>query len=339
MWIFMKKRLILFIVLILILPSCSALDDKKSSAEFFAMDTYMTITAYGDNSAQAVEAAQKRVEELDNLLNAEDENSESSKLNTKGESKLSEDVFDLVSSAIEYSRLSRGSFNPTMHNISKMWGFIDKNYRVPEKSELNSALALSNPEDVILDKKTKTVKFGKKGMELDLGGIAKGYASSEVKRILTDYGVYSAVINLGGNVQTLGKKPDSSSWNVALQNPDGDGYLASLRLSDKAVVTSGGYERFFEKDGVAYHHILNPDDGYPASSGLKSVSIISDDGVFADAMSTALFVMGEKKAVKFWKKCEKSFDFVLLTDDDRLLVTSGISDIVQSEYSVTIISE
>lgn len=334
----MKKITALIMITIIILCSCSISGgEKKAVADFFSMDTYMSVTAYGDEAQSAVDAAKKRIEELDSLLNAEDKNSEIFRLNSDGKVVLGENSFELVTLALEYSSLTDGAFNPALHPLSELWGFIDKKYRVPDKKEITDALKLSDTENIIPNKKNKTVKLLKSGMEIDLGGIAKGYAAAEAARVMSGYNISGAIINLGGNVRTVGKKPDGSLWNVAIKNPVGDGYLANVKTTDKAVVTSGGYERYFEKNGRTYHHILNPDNGYPADSGLKSVTIISDNDTLADALSTALFVMGEKKAERFYKKSKLGFDFILLTDDDRLICSKGAADILSSDYEINVI--
>lgn len=150
----------------------------------------------------------------------------------------------------------------------------------------------------------------------------------------------AGLVSLGGNVQLLGAKSDGSAWKVAVESPDEDGnYLGILQAKDKAVITSGGYERYFEKNGKKYHHIIDPATGYPAENGLTSVTIVSDDGTLADGLSTSLFIMGKEKAEKFWKKYSDKFDVILLTDDDQLYVSEGIADDFQSDYKVNIMKK
>ena len=177
-------------------------------------------------------------------------------------------------------------------------------------------------------------------MKIDFGGIAKGYTSSRIMQIYKKCGVTSGLVSLGGNVQLLGAKPDGSAWKVAVESPDEDGnYLGILQAKDKAVITSGGYERYFEKNGKKYHHIIDPSTGYPAENGLTSVTIISDDGTLADGLSTSLFIMGKEKAEKFWKKYNDKFDVILLTDDEQLYVSEGIADDFQSDYKVNVMKK
>ena len=176
-----------------------------------------------------------------------------------------------------------------------------------------------------ITKKVTEAKYGIKGMEIDLGGIAKGYTGDRVMQVFKKAGIYSGLISLGGNVQALGSKPDGSPWRVAIQDPQNElEYLGVLEISDKAVITSGGYERFFEEDGVRYHHIIDPRTGYPADSGLISATIISEDGTLADGLSTSLFIMGKDEAEEFWRANSDKFDYILESADGRLYVTEGV---------------
>ena len=186
---------------------------------------------------------------------------------------------------------------------------------------------------------TMKAAFEDAGMEIDLGGIAKGYTSSRIMEIFKEYDVDSGLVNLGGNVQTYRTKTDGSKWRVAVQSPEDESqYIGVIDVSDKAVITSGGYVRYFEQDGKIYHHIIDPATGYPAESGLKSVTIVSDDGTLADGLSTSLFIMGKDKACEFWKAHSDEFDFVLLTDDDNMYISAGIAADYSSDHEYEVIS-
>lgn len=174
---------------------------------------------------------------------------------------------------------------------------------------------------------------------IDFGGIAKGYTSSRVMEIFRQNGVEHGIISLGGNVQALNSKPDNSSWRVAVQKPDGDGsYLGILSVDNKAVITSGGYERYFKQNGMTYHHIINPSTGYPSDSDLTSVTIVCEDGTTADALSTSLFVMGLADAMDFYRNSGIAFDMILYDRDGKLYVTQDIADSFSSDIDVEIIS-
>ncbi|MDO5132387.1 MAG: FAD:protein FMN transferase [Eubacteriales bacterium] len=182
------------------------------------------------------------------------------------------------------------------------------------------------------------LRFGLPGMEIDLGGIAKGYTGNRVMEIFKEHGISHGLISLGGNVQALGSKEDGSAWRVAIQNPEsGQGYLGILDIKDKAVITSGGYERYFEQDGVRYHHIIDPRTGYPADSGLLSATIVSEDGTLADGLSTSLFIMGKEEAEKYWRVHPDLFDYILEDADGTLYVTEGAADLLTTDAKTVII--
>lgn len=338
----MKKYFcILFTVSAVFLSACNSITDKDQAApceaELFAMDTYMKLTAYGENAETAVKQSQKKIEELDRLLSAEQSDSEIYKLNKNRSISPSADTLSLLKKAIEYSEMTGGSFNPTLHPITELWGFTTKKYRVPEKSEIDKLLPYAVTDNVIIY--DNSIELKNSETEVDLGGIAKGYTSSKIAEIFIENGVKSGIINLGGNVRTIGTKPDGSEWNVAIENPDPDSsYLGILKTHGKAVITSGGYERNFEQNGKIYHHIIDPSTGYPADNGLVSVTVVTENDTLADALSTALFVMGEEKAVDFWKNSSEAFDIILYTDKDKLIVSEGIRNSFSSDYEIGYVS-
>ena len=199
----------------------------------------------------------------------------------------------------------------------QLWGFDTKNYKVPNKKELESTLKNINESKIKYDSKTRVAKLDKK-MKIDFGGIAKGYTSSEVMKVFKDNGIKSGLVSLGGNVQALGAKPDGSKWKVAVQNPDSDeSYIGVLEIAGKAVITSGGYERYFEKDGKIYHHILNPFTGYPYETHLQQVTIISDASVDGDALSTTCFALGLEEGSKLIKSLDE-IEAIFVTDDGNI---------------------
>lgn len=308
--------------------------------DVFAMDTYMTLTAYGDKAQEAIDKAEERINELDKMLSTGDEQSEISILNKKGKAILSEDAYLLTKCSLNLYKETNGIFDISIYPVMQAWGFPTQKYRVPKKEELKKLLKLTDATKISLNDETKEVKFNMEGMKIDLGGIAKGYTSSEIMDIFKDYDIKSGIVSLGGNVQTYGYKTDGSKWRVAVQNPDNtDNYLGVLETHDKAVITSGGYERYFEKDGKTYHHIIDPATGYPADSGLTSVTIISDNGMLADGLSTSLFIMGLDKAKEFWASHSDQFDAIFLTKDNELYVTEGIQSDFSSDFKVKVIQK
>ena len=184
------------------------------------------------------------------------------------------------------------------------------------------------------------ITFGIPGMEIDLGGIAKGYTSSRVMEIFKEYGVEHGLVSLGGNVQALGGKQDGNPWRVAIQNPESElDYLGVLEIKDKCVITSGGYERFFEQDGVRYHHIIDPRTGSPAGSGIISSTIISSDGALADGLSTSLFIMGLEEAEKYWRANADKFDFVLEDRSGKLYISEGAAKMITTEMDMEVVKK
>lgn len=312
---------------------------NESSQEVFAMDTYMTVTAYGKNAKKAVDASIAEIKRLDALLSTGDKDSEIAKLNVNKSATLSEDGGYLVQRGIELSAMTDGAFDIAIYPVMQEWGFPTKDFKVPDDAALKELLKLADVSKIDYDSKSREISYEEADMEIDLGGIAKGYTSSRIMDIFKEYDVDSGLVNLGGNVQTYRTKTDGSKWRVAVQSPkDESQYIGVVDVSNKAVITSGGYERYFEQDGKIYHHIIDPATGYPAESGLKSVTIVSDDGTLADGLSTSLFIMGKDKACEFWKAHSDEFDFVLLTDDDSMYISEGIADDYSSDYEYEVIN-
>lgn len=315
-------------------------DTIPASKEFFAMDTYMEVDAYGDNGEKAVAKAEKEVNKLDSVLSTGKSTSEISKLNKNKKQVVSADTMSLIKESIKISKETNSAFNPTIYPLMELWGFTTKNYYVPKDNEIKPLLNHMDIDNIKIDERKNEVSFKDSNMKIDLGAIAKGYTSSKIIDIFKENNIKSGMVTLGGNVQVLGKKPDGSLWKVGIQNPISESeYLGVLQASNKAVITSGGYERNFTKNGKTYHHILDPSNGYPANNGLTSVTIISSDGTLADALSTSLFVMGKDKAIDFYKKKNYDFDFILYTSNDKLIISDGIEDIFSSDLDIKVVNK
>ncbi|MDD7739715.1 MAG: FAD:protein FMN transferase [Fusicatenibacter sp.] len=304
--------------------------EEKESRDIFAMDTFMTVTAYGSMANEAVEKAEQEITRLDQLLSTGDETSEVYRINQEGGGTLSEDTALLTEYSLSLYESTGGAFDFAIYPLMKAWGFTDGNYQVPTEQTIAELLPLTDVSLVHYENASKELSFEREGMQIDFGGIAKGYTSDRIMELYRSLGVTSGLVNLGGNVQVLGTKPDGTLWNVAIRSPESsDEYLGILKASDCAVITSGGYERYFEQDGKTYHHILDPATGYPASSGLISVTIVSQKGILSDGLSTALLVMGKDHAVSYWKNHSDEFDAILETEDGTLYITSGIEDLFE----------
>lgn len=292
------------------------------------MGTVIQLKVYGVNAEEASEKALKRISEIENKMSVNIETSEISKLNDKagisGE-KLSLDTYSVIAKSVEYSKLTEGALDATIEPIVKLWGIGTDKERVPTKKEIDEKLKLVNYNDIILDDKNSTVQLKKTEEAIDLGAIAKGYTADEIKKVLLDNKISSAIINLGGNVFALGKKLDGTSWNIGIQNPlstRGE-YLGTVSVNDKSIVTSGNYERFFIVDGKRYHHIFDPKTGYPAEKGLISTTIISDKSIDGDALSTSTYILGLQKGLKLVESI-KGVEGIFITNDKKVYVTPGL---------------
>ena len=333
----MKRFSILIAALCLCLTGCGK-QTTEATAQIFAMDTVMEVAAYGEHAEQAVKYTEKRIEELENRLSRTKADSLVSGLNRDGSIRhLTYDYWNLIARAKEYRDATNGAFDITIAPVMDAWGFTGDSFRVPERSELDELLKHVNSDEIqIQEEPAHSVTLGE-GQAIDLGGIAKGYTSDCVEAVFYDHEIENGKISLGGNVFVLGTKPDGSDWRVGIKDPRNESGLAAiLSLRDAYAITSGGYERYFEENGKTYHHIIDPATGYPADSGLLSVTVVAADngpdwagagnGAMCDAFSTALFVMGEEQALDFWRNGGYDFDLVLVTEDGRVVITAGLAD-------------
>ena len=322
-----RQFLAVLLLLLTALSGCGRTDLEAQEAEnsFFAMNTYMTFTAYGEGAEDALVDARVRVEEVEALWSVTDEESEIYQANHSGGEpvNVSEETAELVSFALEMAEKTDGALEPTIYPVLRAWGFTTDTKQVPSQEEIDALLEDVGHEKITLDGTLLTVP---EGMELDLGAVGKGYAGDLAAEAVRARGIECAILSLGGNIQAVGSRPDGTDWRVGLRSPWEDGTLGVLRVSDQAVVTSGGYENYFEdKDGNVYWHILDPETGYPAKSGLLSVTIICPQGRMGDALSTALFVMGPQKAEEYWRE-NGDFEMILVTEEGEILITEGVAD-------------
>ncbi len=316
-----KTRFAAALLCLTLLSGCAGPAGEAHSDTFFAMDTAMELTAYGENGQAAVEAGAALVRELDGLLSVTDEASEIYAANHGEAVALSGHTAALLDAALSACRSTGGALDVTIYPVVRAWGFTTDEYRVPDGDTLSALLERVDYEQVRVQDGVLELP---EGVELDLGAAAKGYAGDRIMDIFREMGVTSGKISLGGNVQVLGAKPDGSPWRIAVQDPEGDGWAAVVEVMDKAVVTSGGYERYFEQAGTRYGHIIDPATGCPADSGLLSVTIVSASGVRADCLSTALFVMGREKAADYWRSQGGGVEFILIGEDGTVTITEGL---------------
>ena len=319
----MKRACCAVLAALLLCLSGCGVQSEPEQLSLFAMDTYMTLAAYGDKASEALAACGQELNRLDGALSRTREGSEIYTLNAQGRADVSRETADLISAALTLSKATGGVFDPTVAPLVTLWGITADSPRVPQQTEIDALLPLVGTEHVTLEGTRVTLD---EGCAMDLGGIAKGYASDRLADIFAQYGVDSALVSLGGNVYARGAKPGGQAWSVAVQHPEQDGYAAMLSLTDAFAVTSGGYQRYFTgPDGTVYQHILDPKTGWPVQGDLLSVTIVADSGTMADAYSTALYVMGLAAAEDFWRQTG-GFDMVLITKDGQVLYTPGLAD-------------
>lgn len=284
----MKRLFLLLITLPLLLCGCG---EPNATQTIFAMDTVMTFQVWGKDAPQAVQRISHTISDLE------------SRYNRAGLARGAADPA-VLQEALDLSRRTGGAFDPQLGSVTALWNFAAEDPKIPTAEQIRDAL------------QEKT---------WDLGGALKGYAGQKCVDILKKMQIDRAILNLGGNVQTYGQKRDGTPWCVGIQNPQGGDPVGILAVEGTAsVVTSGDYRRFFEADGVRYHHILDPKTGYPARSGLHSVTVICRDGMTADCLSTALFVMGLEQGSAFWRESQ-DFEAVFLTEDGKIYATQGAS--------------
>lgn len=311
--------------LLIILTGCGEKTDNstKVQRDVFAMDTYMSLTAYGDNAVDALDKSTEKITELEALFAVNSEESDVWKINNSDGKpvQVSDDTAEVIASAIEYGNIT-GTLDITIYPVLKEWGFTTQDYKIPDDETLAELLKNVDYSNIQLNGNNISVP---ENYMVDLGAVAKGYTGDKVIAEMRKNGVESAIISLGGNVQSLGLKPDNSQWNVSVANPFmPDTSMCIISIDEKAVITSGNYERYFTgNNGRNYWHIIDKSDGCPADNGLVSVTIIGNSGIMCDALSTALFIAGTEKAQEYWRK-NGGFDMILVTDDGRIICTDGI---------------
>lgn len=316
----MRKIHLLCVFLIVLLSGCSG-SDQSQVTSFFAMDTAMEFTIYGEESL--LKDAQELVCGLEAEVSATDENSTLYAINQTGHGILTDAAGDLLERTLALCRRTGGALDISIYPVVRAWGFTTGTYQIPEAAALHELLSHVDYREIRFDAETGAVSI-QEGMRLDLGSTAKGYAGSLAAEYLRENGVNSALLSLGGNVQTVGGKPDGAPWKIGVKDPRGGTPMMVLSVQDQAVVTSGGYERYFEQDGRTYWHIIDPSTGYPAESGLISVTVVGADGLVCDGLSTALFVMGLERAAALWQE-SADFEAVFMTQEGELYITAGLT--------------
>ena len=288
----------------------------------------MYLKAYGEHADTALGYSSEQILSLEELFSVTSEKSDIWAINhSNGESvSVSDDTIAVLNKAIEIGGKTNGALDVTIYPLLTEWGFTTDTQQVPTDDIIVDKLKLIDYTKISV--KGNTVQLPD-NMQIDFGALAKGYTSDCVTDILKENGVKSALVNLGGNVHAVGTKPDGTLWKVGVQNPFSPSeQVCILEIADKAVITSGNYERFFtDENGRKYWHILDSADGFPADNGLVSVTIVGENGLLCDALSTALFVLGTDKAIDYWRN-SADFEMILITDDEKIIYSEGLSDFI-----------
>ncbi len=324
----MRKVLTLLSTLLLMSTGCTAQQPQSVQYTEELLGTYVTVTAYGsddDALQKAVDAAFDRARALEQIFSPTIQDSELCAVNVaafEDAVPVSEDFRFLTEEAQYYSQLSGGALNCTMGELIALWGIGTENAGIPAEDRILSLLPKSdNPIQI----EGNTIRLLETGVSLHFGAVAKGYIADEMQEVLLAHGVQSAALSLGGNVLTIGTKPDGSAWKIGITDPfSPESIAATVSAEDLSVVTSGTYERYFEEDGILYHHILDPKTGYPADSGLASVTILAQSSLTSDALSTAVFVLGAEEGMALVESLP-DVEALLITEDGEFLISSGMA--------------
>ena len=309
----------------LLLTGCSA-PPKTESTDLFAMDTYMTLKVTAPDAEGLLQQASDRIKGIEDTFSVTRPDSDISKVNAANGAPVTvqPDTMNVLQKAMQIGEVSGGALDITLYPVLKAWGFTTQDNHVPTPAELDALLPNVDYTQVQLSDDTVQIPAD---AQIDLGALAKGYTSDAVMDIFREGGAQSAIISLGGNVQAIGSRPDGTPWQVAVVDPFAPSEnMCILAVEDRAVITSGNYERYFtDEDGNTWWHILDPATGYPADNGLVSVTVVGTEGLYCDALSTALFVEGTEQAKAHWQKAQ-DFEMLLVTSDGTILLTEGLED-------------
>lgn len=315
-------RYILLCIITLLLCGCSMTTKEPLSKTRFHFDTVITITLYDSIDEEILNTCFEYCKEFENLVSRTIPTSDISRINAAAGSsvEVSDTTINLLKKGFEFGELSNGVFDITIAPLMELWDIKNNPGNVPSESDITEALSHVDYKNIVID--GNTVTLTDPDAAIDLGGIAKGYMADQLKEYLLSEGVTSAIINLGGNVLTVGEKPDGTSFNIGIQKPfeKQNTTITSVQVKDSSVVTSGSYERYFKVDDTIYHHILNTETGYPCDNGLLSVTILSEKSIDGDALSTACFALGLEEGQKLIESLE-NIDAIFVTKDYEIIDT------------------
>lgn len=300
--------------------------EQKATTSLNAMDTFMTIQVYGKKPDIALEKTKKLIYQIERNISTTNQASDVYRLNHGEKISAGNDTLTLTKYGLDFAKQTNGVFNPALYPVTSAWGFTTGAYKVPSENQIDELLPLTNYSKIQVNGDCINLEHG---MALDFGAIGKGYTGDEAIKLLKANGIRSALLDLGGNIQALGKKTDGTEWNIGIKSPWTGKAAASIKIADKAVITSGGYERFFTADdGHNYIHIFDGKTGRPVDNGIAGVTIIAESGLYADALSTTMFVMGLKDAAAYWKE-HSDFEMIIFTENQDLYYTEGLDGKLQ----------
>lgn len=343
----MKKLLYIILILSIIftMTACGNNRDKRNQEEALepikgfhnGMGTVTEFIVYGNKAQEAIKQGKEVMTEIENKMSLNVEESEVNKINKQAGTasvKVSEETFEVIKRSIYFSEVTKGKFDISIAPITNLWHIGHEDERVPKNEEIEEKLSLVSYKNIRLDEENREVFLEKKGMEIDLGGIAKGYVADKIVEKFKDIGVENALVSVGGNIKVLGENPNKKrSWKVGLRHPRKarGNYFATIALqSGETVVSSGDYERYFMEGDKRYHHIFNAQTGIPSTTDVIGVSIITDDSMNADALSTSVFLLGSKKGLEFIQNLQGT-EAVIVTRDLKLINTEKIEDRLEKE--------
>lgn len=341
----LKPNLLVVIFLIAVLITGCSPSPKTEfiSRTEFLMDTVMTVRIYDKQNEKILDKVFTRLREIEERMSSTIETSDVSNINNNAGIKpvtVNPDTYYVLEKAKYYASLSEGKYDPTVGVLVDLWNITGDNIErdhIPSEEEIENARTLVDYNELELLEDNQ-VFLKKKGMRITLGSIVKGYAADEVKRILKENKVNSAIIDLGGNLYIIGKKSDGSKFRIGIQDPfrPKGSYAGILEISDKSVVTSGDYERYFIYQGKKYNHIIDTETGYPVDNEITGISIISEFSIDGDALSTTIFALGLDKGMEFVNSLE-GVEAIFITKDKFIYLTSGLEDkFVVGEASFTL---
>lgn len=327
----LKKIMLLSVLcMFLIIPQTGCGAKEPVSNEFFCLDTVCTITIYGQSQKtadQLLEEAYETCVAYENLLSKTVEGSDIYKINNADGQpvEVSDETIEVIKKGLEFGALSDGKFDITIGAVSGLWDFSSEDPSVPDDSDIQDALKTVDYTQVKISGNKVSLK--KEGAQLDLGGIAKGYIADRITEQLAEGGVDKAIINLGGNIVAMGEKEDGAAWTIGIERPYSDRteIIGAVQVEDETVTTSGVYERCFESDGKLYHHVLDPETGYPAEVRAEAVTVEGPSGMSAesDALGTVFLMLGSEGSEKILEKYPE-FKIAFVDADDNITVLNGM---------------